>query len=544
MGFNEYYQGEHVTYPRESSVKNSGYDGYGQHIKPEFPSFNNEQRWLISEAENISGSSDEKNIRVAHSNKNNHHIKNSEERKLQQRKQYYPSNNRERYFTNQDLKVHEDRELLTITVEIGNGEHEDIVIMNNDTAEDVADRFCDKYDMNEELRNIFTEQIANNIEQAKNELSYDQSYSEAHHEQVSTAIDNTSPVPGHNVQQYNDFYNENMANSNFRSTDNSHQDGMTSAKNLSEFSHQKHIASMSSKNSHTYTSPGPILINPNKNETLTIPKAKRGAKPKGSYSMASFKGSSTPNKPFVNSKSSAIISKKRYQKDKIHDRLYSEALNKQKILKRQNEKISGASYEASSVMNNSFNCPQSTQKRGRTLFEKAHTARNRTPTNYGEKMYHKGLKKIEENKRKYQKDKIEKEMQEYENLTFRPQINPVSTHFGRFNNKNLEDHLIDKGKKTQDMIDKKRSEILFEEQHRHSFKPQINKNSERIIMERSRQFLEESEAMNTSSISKSPMKSKNSDSSYMSANYKLDKFKLLYDDAIKRKQRKEEIYSK
>lgn len=401
--------------------------------------------------------------------------------------------------------------------------------------------------MNRELRDIFTEQIANNIEQAKYELKYEREYSEMQHEQVSTAIDGTSPLPGHNVQQYNDFYNENIANSNYRSIDYSNQDGLTSAKNLSDFSHQGKVPSMSSKDGHTYTSPGPILINPQKDDKRTLPKAKKGFKPKGTYSMATMNANSTPNKPFISSKSSEIASKKRIQNSKIHDRLHTEALNKQKALRRQNEKLNGASYEASSIMNNSFSGPRSTQKRGRTLMEKSHTARNRTPNNYGEKLYHNGLKKMEEKKRKQQKDKLEKEMMEFDSLTFRPQINPVSRHFGRSKHKNLEDHLIEKGKKTNDMIEKKRSEILFEEQHRHSFKPKINKHSSKIIMERSRQFLEESGAMHSSNISHSTDRKQtnhNIDSSYMSANNKLDKFKLLYDDAIKRKQRKDEIYSK
>jgi hypothetical protein len=141
MGFNEYYHDEHVSYPQESSKKNSVYDGLANYIRPELPSFHNEQRWLTSDAENISGSSEERAVRVQYSNKNNEHIKHTEERKLQQKKPYVPKSTRDRYFANQDLNLQEDRELLTITVEIGNGEHEDIVIMKEDTAEDVADRF-------------------------------------------------------------------------------------------------------------------------------------------------------------------------------------------------------------------------------------------------------------------------------------------------------------------------------------------------------------------------------------------------------------------
>ena len=87
----------------------------------------------------------------------------------------------------------------------------------------------------------------------------------------------------------------------------------------------------------------------------------------------------------------------------------------------------------------------------------------------------------------------------------------------------------------------KRSEILFEKQHQHSYRPQINKYSERLIQERTKQFLEESAAMYASSTDS---RNKNMDNSYMSAQQKLDKFMLLYDDAMKRKQRKDNIYSK
>jgi hypothetical protein len=217
----------------------------------------------------------------------------------------------------------------------------------------------------------------------------------------------------------------------------------------------------------------------------------------------------------------------------VHSRLHTEALNKQKIDRRQRDKFNGVSYEASSLLNNSYSSKR--PNRGREMLPKSHTARNRTPQNYGEKLYQNGLKKLEEKERQHQKEKLEREMNEIENLSFRPQINSQNKHHSRLNNKRLEDRLIEKGKKSNDMIEKKRSEMLFEQQHRHSFKPQINKKSARIVMERSKQFMEESHEMSRNDAP---------DSSFMSLNGKLDKFKLLYDDAIKRKQRKDQIYSK
>lgn len=195
--FEEYYHDDQEHYPQSSSQKNSrGYYDY-QNRQPYNPlSYNNQyqQRWP-NDAENVSSSSIEDPYgRMPLSNKHETY-ETFEERKLDQVTRNYPQSNRERYFTNQDLPTQEDRELLTITVEIGNGEQENIVILNNDTAEDVAERFCDKYDMNDELRSIFTEQIAQNIEQAKQELEYqNMEYSEGlHQEHASTAIDNTPP---------------------------------------------------------------------------------------------------------------------------------------------------------------------------------------------------------------------------------------------------------------------------------------------------------------------------------------------------------------
>lgn len=51
-------------------------------------------------------------------------------------------------------------ELLTITVEIGNGQKENIQIFENDTAELVAEEFCQKYtNLNEDLKEVFVQQI-------------------------------------------------------------------------------------------------------------------------------------------------------------------------------------------------------------------------------------------------------------------------------------------------------------------------------------------------------------------------------------------------
>ena len=62
-------------------------------------------------------------------------------------------------------------EMLTITVEIGNGQQENIIIYENDTAERVAEEFCSRYEnINAELKELFTNQIEENIREVKAEI--------------------------------------------------------------------------------------------------------------------------------------------------------------------------------------------------------------------------------------------------------------------------------------------------------------------------------------------------------------------------------------
>lgn len=63
------------------------------------------------------------------------------------------------------------KELLTITVEIGNGQKENIIIFENDDAQQISNEFCRKHSINDELKVIFTNQIAENIIQVKEEIA-------------------------------------------------------------------------------------------------------------------------------------------------------------------------------------------------------------------------------------------------------------------------------------------------------------------------------------------------------------------------------------
>lgn len=69
------------------------------------------------------------------------------------------------------------KELLTITVEIGNGQKENIIIYENDDAEQISEEFWNKHQIQDELRLIFTNQIAENIIQVREEIANEQTES-------------------------------------------------------------------------------------------------------------------------------------------------------------------------------------------------------------------------------------------------------------------------------------------------------------------------------------------------------------------------------
>jgi hypothetical protein len=313
--------------------------------------------------------------------------------------------------------------------------------------------------MNNELKEIFTEQIAQNIQQAKQEMENEKyGHSEGfRQEHISTAIDNTPPNLMYKGDFFNQNYHDNAPSSNMRSIDDSQGEMFHSGNTPMHYSEHAKMNTANSKDAkHTYSTPGPILINPHHNERRTIPKLKDMKKPKGVQSCASINMEpSVSHRPYINPQSNKLANRKRVvNTGTIHNRLHKAALHKQKIERKNQYEMTQNSYEASSAMNNSFNGKPSTQRQGRSLVQSAKTQRNRTPINYGEKLYLNGIKKIEENKRRHHKEKLEQEMRGSENLTFRPQINPISVHNQKANSKKLEDRLLERGKKTQDMIEK------------------------------------------------------------------------------------------
>ena len=122
------------------------------------------------------------------------------------------------------------------------------------------------------------------------------------------------------------------------------------------------------------------------------------------------------------------------------------------------------SLEASSVMNyNTFRNTRSSQRNQRIpIVSAAKSARNKTPKNHGERLYKNGLKRMEEREKRNLHEKLRREMDEVENLTFQPNINEISRFIGKDDGQRLEDRLIENGRKKQYELERKRDEVLHQ----------------------------------------------------------------------------------
>ena len=151
----------------------------------------------------------------------------------------------------------------------------------------------------------------------------------------------------------------------------------------------------------------------------------------------------------------------------------------------------------------------------------------RTTLNYGTRLYQKGLQKLEDVERRHQEALALKEQDELKDHTFHPKINPVSNLYGTKGAIRPEDNLIQKGMLVQDKLEQKRAEAIYETQKSHSFHPHINDNSRKMADQRSQFFSEEYVGDETANnLSRRP-----------------DQFLHLYEDAMKRVERHNKIYS-
>ena len=186
--------------------------------------------------------------------------------------------------------------------------------------------------------------------------------------------------------------------------------------------------------------------------------------------------------PFINENSRKIARSKRTTNAPVHERLHQQAIQKQKVAKREKEKSQNNTF----FLPNSLDLPKRKKTQKRKVSKSFSNAKN-----HGTYLYDKGLQSLEMKANRHREAILREQQEEDSDLTFKPQINPISRYFGRKDNERLEDRLANCGMITKEKLEKKRSEMLFYDQNKFDFHPQVNKESERIMDEKSRYFIQE-----------------------------------------------------
>ena len=187
------------------------------------------------------------------------------------------------------------------------------------------------------------------------------------------------------------------------------------------------------------------------------------------------------NTPYINQNSRKIVNQKRTTNASVHERLDYQAVQKQKVAKRMEDKKEN---------NNTFFLPHQidepmglktkrSKKKVSKSFTRAGTSQDRS--NQGVRLYNKGMKQIELKEQKHREAMMKEQEKVDEDLTFHPRINPISRYFGRQPHQRLEDHLLQKGMEVKEKLEKKRSAIHFGVQNEFDFKPKVCEKSERMV---------------------------------------------------------------
>lgn len=141
--------------------------------------------------------------------------------------------------------------------------------------------------------------------------------------------------------------------------------------------------------------------------------------------------------------------------------------------------------------------------------------RQRNYLNYGEKLYQRGMRRMYEMDAFIKRAKSEQDKAEVEAYSFKPEINNISRMIVRDSYEKTEDFLMKYGRAVRDKINHQRVLNLRNELNHISFKPKISKTSEKIVAQK--------QAANL--------------------NHGYTKYDSLYEDALRRKERQEFIYS-
>eukprot|EP00347_Sterkiella_histriomuscorum_P010260 403376977 len=556
-------------------------------------------------------------------------------------------------------QLNNNRELLTITVDIAEGRQENILIRENDDPYQLATEFALMHNLNDQMRDLLAEQISMNIEQVlEEELQLNQNKNlSAGTQQFNQYLSDTQnmnedqqlqnqyqPEYIQNTLQNNGFQQNNQQNNqNYYSSDIAEY-----AANHDSFQREQQQPFMQQDQSQNFgqnqypqqiISPGGYEMNSqsmvHKNQSFINDEqnnrsglfangtgisgiinqsyltdrsgqSNRMFQQPGSFGYQQWKQNvehkmqlkdDRLNYPTINENSKRMIESKRQNNSSgsksgtVHSRLHQQAVSKQRSQHRQQQLIFDQNQQAltknKSFVNNSGQklVPQSTKNNRNTVQfaggrnqnmngNRSFTHSNKSSPakanyqdplgqlqmmkiknqqafnnqnngvrassqqnargsgvstiqssdrnyqaplpkpiiNYGERLYQKGIKRKEELDRHIREAKNYQEQNEQEQYTYQPQINAVSRSIPR-----SEDNLIKYGQQVREKIEQKRTEILLQEQAECKFRPMITKKSAQLLSDR---YHPNGEVDRSS-----------------------DKFSNLYEDAKRRKERQDKIYS-
>jgi len=373
------------------------------------------------------------------------------------------------------------KEILIMTVEIGDGRRDNIHVFENDRPEDLALEFCHRHGLNEKLQDALTQHIQSNIEQVLNDQKSEGD--------IHSGTGNRSGHDGYSRQQYDS-----------PSPDREYDGYYARPK-----------------------SSGPI----DRRELQKLEEAKqRGRSPQGRINQTgegrdyyeywqreienTYQPSSSQHNPQINEKSRRIM-EQRYagKKVNVHDRLHQQAQIKNKM--KQNLEQTETSFNTS------------TKK----------TTSDKKYLNIGHRLYMKGLKKREETERAIAEAKVERKKKEESGLTFRPVINENAHELAKRSYEPPEFSLIQRGRTAAEKKEKAKAMKLQMEMKDCSFKPQITKMSERIINEKKKTMTDISAVSASASASERDFNKDNFAQLYDEAQRRRDRQQHVYDNCIR-----------
>ena len=353
----------------------------------------------------------------------------------------------------------EKQEIMILAIELGDNEKKFLKIYNDSKPEQLAYEFC----------------LQNNLDfNSLQELT----------EQIRNAFHTNNKYSNQNIMlNQNNNFNSNIQESNSNDLISNNNNTKKNNNNIKENTIEALSQLLNSKNNskqNFYPSKQRIIkskINNNQNNSnyKKIPNSKKNIKHYLSHTASSQ-------------------SKKRPSKSDLsvytNENIINKSNNSNNILKNLNQNNSNNNInniEKEYDLNNSesnYNLSKNNIKNNRPLISENP---NDYMLNYGERLYHKGLKLQEKTNTKIEKIKNDNENKYKKNCTFKPKINNISYNAltKRYNNKlsyNDEDNIINYKEYVNNKIEYLKEKHEIEKDY--SFTPKINKRS--ITMDKNR----------------------------------------------------------